>query len=229
MIRQIWTRGENKRCSGKYGPLMKLVNATLFVCVLTFVSPSPAAMSQTILMIGDSLTAGLGLDRNQTIPVRLQEALGARGIDVKVINAGVSGDTSAGGRARLAWSLADKPDLVIVEFGANDGLRGLDPRATRENLDAILMDIRRSGARVILAGMKAPPNLGLEYGEDFNPIYPALAKKHGIALFPFFLDGVAAVPELNQDDAIHPNEKGVAVIVQNLLPFVLKMLGGEAQ
>jgi len=120
--------------------------------------------------------------------------------------------------------LSDKPDVVIIELGANDGLRGLDPEATYENLDAMINDAKRAGTRVLLAGMKAPPNLGSEYGGEFNRVFPALASKHGVALMPFFLEGVAAVPDLNQDDAIHPNEKGVDVIVQNLLPHVRQML-----
>jgi acyl-CoA thioesterase-1 len=221
----------NKSNSGKYGPLRFVVNVGLMLLMLTILSLVTAGTSIAsaapikILMIGDSLTAGLGLDRADTIPVRLQSALADKGFDIEVINAGVSGDTSAGGRARLGWALNDKPNLVIVELGANDGLRGLDPKATFENLDAILTAIGGTKARIILAGMKAPPNLGQEYGADFNGIYPALAEKHSVALMPFFLDGVAAIPELNQDDAIHPNAKGVAIIVDNLLPLVISALG----
>ncbi len=217
----------------KYGPLKKLVNGALPVLMLTIVSlaygggsAAVAGPGIKILMIGDSLTAGLGLTRNQTVSVKLRETLASKGFAATVINAGVSGDTSAGGLSRLGWALNDKPDLVIVELGANDGLRGLNPSATYDNLDAILSGIKRSGSQIILTGMKAPPNLGSEYGEDFNQIYPDLAKKHGVALLPFFLEGVASIPHLNQDDAIHPNEKGVAVIVQNLLPLVIEAIKG---
>ena len=141
-----------------------------------------------------------------------------------MIGAGVAGDTSAGGRARLAWSLADRPDAAIVELGANDGLRGIDPAVTYDNLDAILTELKRRGIPVLLAGMYAPPNLGREYGEAFNGIYPRLAEKHGVRLYPFFLDGVAVEPRLNQPDGIHPNEDGVAVIVERILPYVMKVL-----
>jgi len=213
----------------QYGPLPTLVNASLIAVALTFASALSAGQSRTVLMIGDSLTAGLGLSRSQSIPVRLESALKKDGIDAKIINAGVSGDTTAGGRSRLAWALSEKPDAVIIELGANDGLRGLDPQATYENLDAIIAQTKQAGTRVLLTGMVAPPNLGSEYGEEFNAIYPALAEKHNVAFFPFFLEGVAAIAELNQDDAIHPNEKGVDTIVRNLLPYVKRLLRGGAE
>jgi len=214
-----------KRCSlWQYGLLRTLVNVTLTLAFMTFVSSLSAGQGQTVLMIGDSLTAGLGLSRDQSIPVRLEGALKEQGINARIINAGVSGDTSAGGRSRLQWALSEKPDVVVIELGANDGLRGLDPKATSENLDAMIGEAKRAGTRVLLAGMMAPPNLGTEYGGEFNRVYPALASKHDVTLMPFFLEDVAAVPELNQDDAIHPNEKGVDVIVQNLLPYVRQLL-----
>jgi acyl-CoA thioesterase-1 len=146
-----------------------------------------------------------------------------------VINGGVSGDTSAGGLARLDWLMAEKPDLVIVELGANDGLRGLDPANTKENLDRIISRIRETGARVLLAGMLAPPNLGREYGDEFGALFPALAEKHGTAFYPFFLEGVAMDPALNQDDGIHPTAEGVAVIVENMLPFVIGSLAKASE
>jgi len=152
---------------------------------------------------------------------RLEAALRKEGLDVDVINAGVSGDTTAGGLARLDWVLASVnggADAVIVELGANDGLRGVDPRTTEANLDAILSRLRNRDVAVLLAGMWAPPNLGREYADAFNAIYPRLAKKHGVALYPFFLDGVAAEAALNQGDGIHPNAAGVAVIVERILP-----------
>ena len=141
-----------------------------------------------------------------------------------MIAAGVAGDTSAGGRARLSWSLAESPDMAIVELGANDGLRGIDPAATYGNLDAILAELKRRGIPVLLAGMYAPPNLGREYGEAFDAIYPRLAMKHGVALYPFFLHGVAVEPGLNQPDGLHPNAAGVAVIVERIMPYVMRVL-----
>lgn len=177
------------------------------------------------MVLGDSLTAGYGLPAADAFPVRLQAALKKGGIDAKVINAGVSGDTTAGGLARIAWALADKPTHVVVELGANDALRGIDPKTTRRNLDAVVAKFRAAGVRVMLAGMYAPPNWGKEYESDFRSIYPDLAKKYAIGLYPFFLDGVAARRELNQEDGIHPNEKGVAVIVERILPSVRRLLG----
>ena len=141
-----------------------------------------------------------------------------------MLAAGVAGDTSAGGRARLDWSLAERPDAAIVELGANDGLRGIDPASTRANLDAILAELKRRGIPVLLAGMYAPPNLGREYGAAFDAVYPGLAAKHGALLYPFFLDGVAVEPALNQPDGLHPNAAGVAVIVERILPYVMQVL-----
>lgn len=185
-----------------------------------------------LLCLGDSLTAGYGLERGQGFTDRLQEALRARGRDVRVINGGVSGDTSAGGLARLDWLLDDPagtPDAAIVELGANDALRGLDPARTRANLGAILDKLQGRGVRVLLAGMLAPPNLGPDYGRAFNALYPDLARKHGVAFYPFFLEGVAGKPELNQADGIHPNPRGVEVLVSAILPAVDKLLAGVAK
>lgn len=148
---------------------------------------------------------------------------------MRITNAGLSGDTSSGGRDRLAWSLEDKPDLVILELGANDGLRGLDPGRMRENLDAMIREIRESGARVILAGMKAPVNWGAAYRMQFENVFPELAEKHGLALYPFFLDGVITDPALLLEDGLHPNADGVARIVDGILPVVLKELDSLAQ
>jgi acyl-CoA thioesterase I len=202
----------------RYGVAVALVNVAVALAVL---GPGVAAAEPTrILALGDSLTAGHGLERNDSFPVQLERALKRQGIDAVVSNAGVSGDTSAGGRARLAWVLAEKPALAIIELGANDGLRGLDPETTFANLDAILGRLREAGVAVLLTGMQAPPNLGREYGRAFADLYPRLAAKHGVVLYPFFLDGVAADPALNQDDAIHPNAQGVAVIVKRIVPYV---------
>ncbi len=180
--------------------------------------------STRIAILGDSLAAGYGVRAGDAFPVQLEMALRAEGLAVEVLGAGVSGDTTAGGRARLDWLLADDPEVVIVELGANDGLRGLDPQMTFANLDAVLARLKSDGIKVLLAGMLAPPNLGREYGEAFNNIYPRLAEKHGVALYPFFLDGVAARPELNQTDGMHPNARGVAVIVERITPYVKRLL-----
>lgn len=189
----------------------------------------PAAADPARLMaFGDSLTHGYGLAPGETFPEQLEAALRADGLDVTVLNAGNSGDTTAGGLARLDWALADDPDAVILELGANDGLRGLDPAATYANLDAMLARLAREGLPVLLAGMLAPPNLGREYGKAFNAIYPRLAEKHAVPLYPFFLEGVAAQRSLNQGDGIHPNAAGVAEIVARIKPHVVGLLEAES-
>ncbi len=183
-----------------------------------------AASPARIVVLGDSLISGYGLAAGEAFPARLEAALRTDGLDVHILNAGVSGDTSAGGRARLDWALADGADAVIVELGANDGLRGVDPAETFANLDAILARLAERGTKVLLAGMLAPPNMGRAYGAAFNDVYPRLAAKHGVALYPFFLDGVVAQPELNQGDGLHPNARGVAVIVERIAPYVKRLL-----
>lgn len=177
-----------------------------------------------LMVFGDSLAAGYGLPQEEAFPMRLEAALRRAGHQVTVINAGVSGDTSAGGLARLDWALHDRPDLVIVELGGNDALRGLDPEQTCANLDAILSRFKTEGVAVLLAGMRAPRNLGHDYYSKFDRIYSALAAKHDVPLYPFFLDGVATDPALNQADGIHPNARGVAVIVERILPSVRALL-----
>lgn len=179
-----------------------------------------------LMALGDSLTAGFGLPAEDGFPAQLQRALQKRGRDVVILNAGVSGDTSAGGLARLDWALADKPAMALVALGANDALRGIDPARTFENLDRLLARLKAAGIPSLLVGMLAPPNLGREYGQAFNAIYPRLADKHGVPLYPFFLDGVAAEPQLNQPDGIHPNAAGVGVLVERMLPAVEKLLAG---
>lgn len=178
----------------------------------------------TILAFGDSLTAGYGLAQNDAFPVRLEAALKQRGYDCRVINAGISGDTTAGGAARLDWSLSESPDLVIVELGANDALRGLDPAQTEVNLGTILERLQRRQIPALLTGMKAPRNFGEAYYNSFDTLYPRLAERFNVPLFPFFLEGVAGVPELNQGDGIHPNAAGVDVIVANILPYVERLI-----
>lgn len=180
----------------------------------------------TIVTLGDSLSAGYKLPRDAAFTSQLEAALKARGYDVRVPNTGVSGETTAGGLSRLDWLLADRPDMVIVELGANDGLRGIDPAATRANLDRILTRLKQKGVAVLLAGMLAPRNLGPEYGQAFDALYPDLAKAHGVAFHPFFLEGVAMDPALNQEDGMHPTAEGVAVIVRNILPRVITVLDG---
>lgn len=183
---------------------------------------------KTILAMGDSLMAGYNLPPGVSFPSRLEAWLTERGVAVEVINAGVSADTSSGGLARLEWTLAGlpggKPDLVILEFGANDMLRGIDPAVTRRNLDAMLKTLSGRGIETLVMGMKAAPNLGPRYAEDFNAIFPELAEKYDVALYPFFLEGVAADPELNLDDGVHPNEKGLEVMVERAGPKVLELL-----
>jgi acyl-CoA thioesterase-1 len=177
-----------------------------------------------ILDFGDSLTAGYGLAPEQAFPTRLEAALRGRGIEVRIVNGGVSGDTTAGGLARLDWALADKPDLVILALGANDALRGIDPAAVRDNLDKMIRKIEAASAKVLLAGMLAPPNWGTEYKSAFDRIFPELAMVHNVRLYPFFLEGVAMKPELNQPDGLHPNEHGVAVLVERLAPVVAGLI-----
>jgi acyl-CoA thioesterase I len=180
----------------------------------------------TILALGDSLTAGYGLDPPQGFTTRLQEALKAKGHDVVVLNAGVSGDTAAQGAARLDWALTDDVDAALVELGANDALRGLEPQQAEQAIDDILTKLKAKGKPTLLLGMRAPPNLGPDYGQAFDGMYPRLAAKHGFDLYPFFLDGVAADATLNQADGIHPNAKGVDVIVERLLPQVETLIAG---
>jgi acyl-CoA thioesterase-1 len=178
----------------------------------------------TIVALGDSLTAGYGLPEADAFPVRLERTLKERGHDVVIVNAGVSGDTTAGGLARLDWVLADRPAIVILALGANDGLRGIDPRTTRANLDAILDRLGKERVRTLLLGMYAPPNLGRTYGDAFNAIFPDLAARHGAALMPFMLQDVATIASLNQADGIHPNRAGVDIMVRNVLPHVEALL-----
>jgi acyl-CoA thioesterase I len=197
----------------------------LLALLLGMIAAGPArADPLRILVLGDSLTAGFGLAEPDSFPAQLAAALAARGVEAKVINGGVSGDTTAGGLARLDWVLADDPEIVIVELGANDGLRGLDPKATGANLEAIVARLVAEKRAVLLAGMKAPPNLGADYGAAFDGLYPAIAERHGVALYPFFLDGVVIDPALNQEDGIHPNAAGVKAIVARILPYVVKVI-----
>jgi acyl-CoA thioesterase-1 len=177
-----------------------------------------------IVALGDSLMAGYGLAEKDGFPAKLQAALRAKGHDVEVINAGVSGDTASGGLARLDWSVPDNTNAVILELGANDALRAVDPAATRKALDEMLKRLKARKIEVLLAGMQAPRNMGTDYIAVFDRIYPELAKTHGVLLYPFFLDGVAADARLNQRDGIHPTAAGVDVIVERILPSVEKLI-----
>lgn len=193
--------------------------ALVLCCVLfTFVARAEAPR---LLILGDSLTAGYGLAAPDAFQAQLAKALGGR---AKLVDAAVSGDTTAGGRARLEWALADGAEVAIVELGANDGLRGIDPASTEANLSAILDALAARRIVVVLAGMLAPPNLGEDYGRDFAAVYQRLAKRPGVIFEPFFLDGVAGNPALNQADRIHPNPEGVKIVVSRILPLVERAL-----
>jgi acyl-CoA thioesterase I len=178
-----------------------------------------------IVVLGDSLSAGLGLPAAAAFPARLQKALKEKGIDIDMTNAGVSGDTSSGGRDRLDWSVPEGTEGVILELGANDALRGIDPSVTRAALADIVSRLKARGIAVLLCGMLAPPNYGSDYAARFNSIYPELARSFGVAFYPFFLDGVAADTKLNQADGIHPTEAGVDMIVTRMVPTVQAFLG----
>lgn len=186
-----------------------------------------AAMSDApvrIVALGDSLTAGLGLPVNASFPARLESALRKKGIAVEITNAGVSGDTAAGGLTRLDWSVPPGTDAVIVELGGNDMLRGIDPKVTRAALAEILQRLKERHIAVLLAGMRAAPNLGADYGRKFESMYSELAAKDGVALYPFFLDGVAGEAKLNQSDGVHPTAAGVEEIVRRMLPEIEELV-----
>jgi acyl-CoA thioesterase-1 len=199
--------------------------AVLMLALMTIATPAsaqaqPAAKPVKLVVLGDSLSAGLGLPGQEAFPAKLQKALQAKDIAVDMTNAGVSGDTSSGGRDRLDWSVPDGTDGVIVELGANDALRGIDPDLTRGALTDIVTRLKARGIAVMLCGMLAPPNYGADYAARFNSIYPDLAKQFEVPLYPFFLDGVAADAKLNQADGIHPTAAGVDIIVGNIMPTV---------
>ncbi len=177
-----------------------------------------------LVALGDSLTAGYNLPASAAFPTVLEKMLRDKGISVEIANAGVSGDTSQGGLERLDWSVPDGTDGVILELGANDALRGVDPALTERSLDAIVTGLKARGIPVLLAGMYAPRNLGTEYATRFDSIYPDLAKAHGLVLYPFFLEGIAGDRALNQPDLLHPTAEGVRVIVRNILPTVERFL-----
>jgi acyl-CoA thioesterase-1 len=206
---------------------MLVLGMALMAASWAFAQAPAAGAGKPIKMVvlGDSLSAGLGLSVSAAFPARLKESLKIKGIDVDMINAGVSGDTSSGGRDRLDWSVPEGTDAVILELGANDALRGTDPKVTRAALTDILARLKARKVAVLLCGMLAPPNYGSDYSARFNAIYPDLAKSFGVPLYPFFLEGVAADAKLNQADGLHPTAEGVDVIVKNILPTVEAFLG----
>lgn len=212
-------------CSKENNAGNATISARADVDAATVVTPN--ADSKLILAFGDSLYAGYGVGPNDSFPVKLQKALEKQGHAVSIVNAGVSGDTSAAGRNRLDFTLEGlprKPDLAMINLGGNDMLRGIDPAETQANLNAICEKLKERGIPILLTGMVAAPNMGRDYADRFNPIYPALARKYGAALYPFFLDGVITNPELMQSDSIHPNPEGVDIIVGKVMPVVTAAL-----
>jgi acyl-CoA thioesterase I len=202
----------------------RLARLALLAASMQSLALAGHAAGLKILALGDSLVSGYGVPDGEGFVPQLEKALRAAGVDAQVLDGGVSGDTTAGGLARLDWLLLEDPEVVIVELGANDALRGLDPAQAKANLDAILSKLTLQHRAVLLAGMLAPPNLGPEYAKAFNAIYPDLARRHAVPLYPFFLDGVAAQPALNQPDGIHPSAAGVAVIVKRILPTLRQVI-----
>uniref|UniRef100_A0A831UJ92 Arylesterase n=1 Tax=Geobacter metallireducens TaxID=28232 RepID=A0A831UJ92_GEOME len=182
------------------------------------------AVAGTIVAVGDSLTAGFGLDENDAYPAQLERRLREAGYPWRVVNAGISGETSSGALSRMKWILNLKPDIVILVTGANDGLRGIDPKVTEKNLDDMVRTLTKRNVTVILGGMKMVTNLGRDYTGAFSAVYPAVAGRHDLILVPFFLEGVAGRPELNQTDGIHPTAEGYRIVVDTLFPFVVKAI-----
>jgi acyl-CoA thioesterase-1 len=210
---------------GRMGPFVHIL--VLIMALMTTGTGFAQAPAKPLKMVvlGDSLSAGLGLSASAAFPARLQKSLETKGIKVDMVNAGVSGDTASGGRDRLDWSVPDGTGAVILELGANDALRGTDPAVTRAALSDILTRLKARKIAVLLCGMLAPPNYGQEYAARFNAIYPELSKSFGVPLYPFFLEGVAADARLNQADGLHPTAEGIDVIVKNILPMVEALLG----
>jgi acyl-CoA thioesterase-1 len=205
--------------------LVNVLAAILIFASATFSSvTAESAKPIRIVAFGDSLASGYGLRQSQAFPAQLQKELKARGHNVLVSNGGVAGDTTAAGLARLDWSIGEDVDAVILEFGANDALRGIDPKVTRENLQKIVLKLRERRIPVLLAGMRSPANWGDTYAQDFDAIFPALAKEHELVFYPFFLEGVVLNARLNQNDGMHPNSKGVAEIVRQIIPSVEELI-----
>ncbi len=216
-----------------YGRFAAAFNSLLALLVLglapVHAQTTPAGSAIRIVVLGDSLAAGFGVKPGQSFPSRLEAALKAQGRNVAVLNQGVSGDTTAGGLDRVDWLLGDKPDVVLLELGANDALRGLDPALAERNLSAIIEKLKAAGVTVWLAGMMAPRNFGADYVKQFDGLYKRLADKYQVPLYPFILDGVAQDPALNQPDGLHPNVQGAQIIADRLLPFAATNLDAYAQ
>ena len=196
----------------------------LLAVTLLSVPPGEARGDGVVVALGDSLTAGFGVAADEAFPARLEARLRDEGYAYRVVNAGVSGDTTAGGLRRVDWVLRASPEVVIVALGANDGLRGQDPKMTRANLEEIVTRLQAAGARVLLAGMRLPPNYGDEYTKEFEAVFPAVARRAKVGLMPFLLDGVAGIPRLNQADGIHPTAAGQQVIADHLWPYLRPLL-----
>lgn len=225
----VLTAGKLSARYGVFAPWVKALclSTVLLTGWIAAAAAAPPAKSPLILAFGDSLTAGYDLPAADAFPSQLQTELKARGLSARVHNAGVSGDTTSGGKSRLNWvlaSLGQRPDLVVLALGANDALRGVDPKLTRANLDAMLTNLGKRKIPVVLVGMIAPPNLGQGYAKAFNPIFADLAKKHGAALYPFFLDGVITDRRLLLSDGLHPNRAGAQVMAKRLAPVVSRAL-----
>lgn len=203
---------------------MKTAITIVLAYLMLIFSAHASEVEVKIVAFGDSLTAGYGLQPEEAFPAQLESALNAKGLKVTLVNAGVSGDTTAGGLSRVDWVLQENPHMVILELGANDALRGVDPKNTADNLDQILAKFAEKKIPVLLAGMKASPSMGLHYSSAFNGIFDDLADKYDVELYPFFLEGVAMNPALNLPDGVHPTAAGIGVIVQNILPQVEEMV-----
>jgi len=202
----------------------KLLIFCVFILGSSLIAVTSHARELKLLAFGDSLIAGYGLPKKDGFSDQLEATLNHAGIRLKVINAGVSGDTSAGGLSRIDWALGANPDAILLELGANDSLRGIDPAITKMNLQKLLTKLEKTGMPILFAGMVAPPNMGKEYGVEFEKVYLELAETNEVIFYPFFLEGVAGVPELNQEDGIHPNKEGVLKIVKKIAPFVRDLL-----
>ena len=202
----------------------KFLIVSAFIVGSCFIAVTSHARELKLLAFGDSLIAGYGLPKKDGFSDQLEAAFNEAGTRLKVINAGVSGDTSAGGLSRIDWALGANPDAILLELGANDSLRGIDPSITKMNLQKILTKLEKTGVPILFAGMVAPPNMGKEYGLEFEKAYLELAEANEVIFYPFFLEGVAGVPELNQEDGIHPNKEGVLKIVKKIAPFVRELL-----
>jgi len=224
----IWP--EKKIISLNMKILPNILKIVFVLAVVLFTTEARATNHEKIILaMGDSLMAGYNLPPGTSFPAQLEKWLNDQGVEVTVLNSGVSGDTTSGALSRLEWALASVPggvpDLLILEFGANDMLRGIDPAVTRENMDAILEILSGKNIPVLVMGMQAAPNMGPDYEREFNAIFPELAEKYGADLYPFYLEGVAAIPELNLEDGIHPNEEGIGIMVATAGPVILEMIG----